>query len=76
MDQDLNISPALASIFQVVKRINRLVTENRIYPPDARRLLDAFQKIDTVLKIFDFGQAAENERVQALLKDRQKGAVE
>ena len=75
MDQDLNISPALASIFQVVKRINRLVTENRMDPPGARKLLDAFQKIDAVLKIFDFGQAAENERVQALLKDRREARL-
>jgi cysteinyl-tRNA synthetase len=75
MDQDLNISPALASIFQVVKRINRLVMENRIDTPGARKLLDAFQKIDTVLKIFDFGQAAENERIQTLLKDRREARL-
>ncbi len=76
MDQDLNISPALASIFRVVKRINQLLAGKGIDPPGARKLLDTFNKIDTVLKIFDFGEASDSGRVQTLLKDRRKARLD
>jgi cysteinyl-tRNA synthetase len=72
MDEDLNISAALASIFKVVKRINLLITENRLDSSNARSLLDAFRKIDEVLRIFDFGQNAEDEKVKALLEKRRE----
>ncbi len=72
MDEDLNISAALASIFKVIKRINRLIAEKRLDSANARILLDAFQKIDMVIKIFDFGQSAEKPRVQQLLEKRKE----
>jgi cysteinyl-tRNA synthetase len=72
MDVDLNISAALASTFQVVKRINQLTAENRLDAADARKLLDAFQKIDAVLNIFDFGEAVTDERIQSLLEERRE----
>jgi len=72
MDEDLNTSAALASIFKVVKRINRLITEKRLNAANARVLLDAFRKIDGVLKIFDFGESVDDPKAQSLLKQRQE----
>jgi cysteinyl-tRNA synthetase len=71
MDEDLNISAALASVFKVIKQINRLLAEKRLNTDNARVLLDAFRKIDSVLRIFDFGSAAEDARIRALLNKRQ-----
>jgi len=72
MDEDLNISAALASTFKVVKRINQLITEKRLDAGNARSLIDAFRKIDAVLKIFDFSENIDNAKVQALLEKRRE----
>jgi cysteinyl-tRNA synthetase len=76
MDDDLNISEALASIFRNVKMINKLITENRLDSNDARQCLMAFEKIDSVLKIFDFKHAQYDLDIQALLRKREKAREE
>ncbi len=54
MDDDLNISGALASVYKIIRQINSLASENRINAPDAARIVDAFRQIDGVLQIFSF----------------------
>jgi cysteinyl-tRNA synthetase len=76
MDDDLNISMALASVFSVVKKVNRLVLENRIDPAGAARILDAFRKIDAVLHIFDFGNAMADPEIQRLVQQREAARAE
>ena len=53
MDDDLNISAALASIFKNVKKVNILILENRLDTNDASKILDAFRNLDAVLTIVD-----------------------
>jgi cysteinyl-tRNA synthetase len=76
MDSDMNISAAIASIFQVVKRINRLVAAGTIDGPGARHLLDTFRGIDTVLQIFSFNELREDPGIQALLQQRETARKE
>ena len=76
MDDDLNISEALASIFHNVKRINKLIADNKLDPKGARQCLLAFEKIDSVLKIFDFKQAEYDFEIQELLRKREKARQE
>ena len=54
MDDDLNISAALASVFFIVRRINRLMNAGRINRDDAAQLIEALRQVDRVLDIFDF----------------------
>ena len=54
MDEDLNVSVALASIFRNVRRVNRLVQEGNIDSAGAERVLAAFRKLDAVLNVFRF----------------------
>ncbi len=70
MDDDLNISAALASLFSVIKRINTLAVEDRIDPEGAQRILETLALIDTVLNLFDFEDRAQDPRVQQLLEQR------
>jgi cysteinyl-tRNA synthetase len=74
MDEDLNISVALASIFRNVRQVNKLVQEENIDPDGAEKVLDAFRKLDAVLNIFDFGAASEvsDEEAAALLRRREE----
>jgi cysteinyl-tRNA synthetase len=76
MDDDLNISAALASIFKNVKKVNILILENRLDTNDASKILDAFRNLDAVLKIFDFEDAHDDPEVQRLIKERERARLE
>ena len=54
MDDDLNISAALATIFSVVKKVNALILQNQLHPQDASQIVDGFRSIDAVLNILNF----------------------
>ena len=58
MDDDLNVSAALAAVFKNVRRINRLILSGSLSQGDAGQLMDAFRAVDQVLGIFRFDQAA------------------
>jgi len=72
MDDDLNISAALAVLFTVVKRINTLIVRGQINPDGAGRILETLERIDTVLNIFDFTDETENPEVQRLIEARNR----
>ncbi|MBR9984775.1 MAG: cysteine--tRNA ligase [Desulfosarcina sp.] len=70
MDDDLNISAALASLFTVVRRINTLILADGIDAAGAEKVLDALARIDTVVNIFDFDDETDNPQVQQLMAER------
>ena len=70
MDDDLNISAALAAIFKAVKRLNRLAAQERIGPDQVFKVVESFKGIDGVLGIFRFDPVYEDPKVQALLRQR------
>ena len=70
MDDDLNISAGLASLFTVVKRINTLILEHGIDAAGAEKVLEALARIDTVVNFFDFEDETDNPQVQQLMAER------
>jgi cysteinyl-tRNA synthetase len=76
MDDDLNISAAMASIFKIVKRLNILTLENRIDPEGAAKVVEAFRKIDSVLNIFSFKKEFSDPQIQRLIKERDQARSE
>lgn len=71
MDDDLNISAAMASVFKIIKRINLLVAQKQIDPENAQKIVDAFRQIDTALNIFAFDPTPHDSEVTKLLKQRE-----
>ena len=71
MDDDLNVSAALAAVFSIVRRINRLNQAGRLSQKDAARLLEGFRQVDRVLAIFDFEPPAPDADVAALIEARE-----
>lgn len=71
MDDDLNISAALASVFQSIKTINKLIADDRLNIEDAQKIITAFTKIDAVLKVFNFEKKEYDPDIQELLKKRE-----
>ena len=76
MDDDLNISAALAAIFTMVKKINRLISEGLMNADDAAKIIDVFKQIDTVLHLFVFEEKALDRDIQRLLKEREQARKE
>jgi cysteinyl-tRNA synthetase len=71
MDDDLNISAAMASIFGNIKKINKLATAKQIDAEDASKIIKAFKLIDTVLNVFDFEERGRDADVERLIKERE-----
>ena len=76
MDDDLNISAAMASIFMIIRKLNILISGKKINQDDASKIVDAFRGIDSVLKIFDFGDALSDPEIQGLIEERNKARFE
>jgi len=72
MDDDLNVSSATATIFRMVRRVNGLIVNNEMDQTGARRIIDAFKKVDTVLNVFDFEREPEDPEVQKLMREREE----
>jgi cysteinyl-tRNA synthetase len=71
MDDDLNISAALAAVFSNVRRINRLLQAGRLNRDDARQLIEAFRQVDRVLDIFNFEVPPPQDDVAAMIDKRE-----
>ncbi len=76
MDDDLNISAALASIFKNVKTVNTLILENRMDREGAGKIIETFRNINAVLNVFDFADALADPGVQALIAQREQARKE
>jgi cysteinyl-tRNA synthetase len=76
MDDDLNISAALAVLFSVIKRINTLVLEGEIDPAGAEKILETMAGINTVIGVFSFADENQDPAVQGLLAERERARRE
>ncbi|MBW1650820.1 MAG: cysteine--tRNA ligase [Deltaproteobacteria bacterium] len=72
MDDDLNVSAALASIFINIKKINKLILDKKLDKSDAEKIIKVFEKINTVLQIFDLDKKVYDEDIEALIKKREE----
>lgn len=72
MDDDLNISAAMASIFKIIKQANILVLKKEIDRAGATKIIEALGSINAVLNIFYFGDTDSDPEVQRLLNEREK----
>lgn len=76
MDDDLNISVALASIYKIIRKLNPLIWNNELNAHDASRILEAFRQIDSVLNILSFYEDLSVPEIQRLIAQREKARTE
>jgi cysteinyl-tRNA synthetase len=76
MDDDLNISAALATIFTIVKKVNILIQKKHLHPEDASKMVEGFRSVDTVLNQFNFFDDTADPKVQRLLDQRDKARLQ
>jgi cysteinyl-tRNA synthetase len=70
MEDDLNVSAALAVIFKIIKQLNRLISDRSIAPEQVAAVIASLKSIDAVLGIFSFEPQYEESSVKQLLDER------
>lgn len=70
LDDDLNVSPALAAIFDLVRDLNRRIAERTLSTADAARAAAALRDLDRVLAVAEEDRDELPPGAQALLDER------
>ncbi len=76
MDDDLNISAALASLFTRIKQINRLIQQKAIDPEGALKIQLAVRQIDGVLHVLQANADTLPPDIQELIEKRNRARQE
>ncbi len=72
MDDDLNISKALAVIFEFVRKINKAIAENKIGKKNAKDVSALLLSFDSVLGILKEKKATLTEEEKKLINEREQ----
>ena len=70
MDNDLGISEALASIFEFIKEINKLIAINKISIENAKDCTQLMQKFDSVLGVMKFSEESIDSEIESMIEKR------
>jgi cysteinyl-tRNA synthetase len=70
LDDDLNISPALAALFDLIHELNRRIDARSLSTADAGRAIAFIRDLDRVLGIAPVAEAALEPDLQELLDER------
>jgi cysteinyl-tRNA synthetase len=54
LSQDLNISSSLTAVFEMIKKANIIIAEEKIFKSDAENLIKAIASINKVLRVVSF----------------------
>ena len=76
MDDDINISAAMASLFKNIKKINILALERKIAVADTSKILDAFRQIDKVLGFLECDRPVHDSEVNKLIETRNRARLD
>jgi cysteinyl-tRNA synthetase len=72
MDDDFNVSAALAALFQFVHRINKIADRNGLSTDDKEKVLKVLERINSVLGVMDLAAPVVGEEVEALIEKREQ----
>jgi cysteinyl-tRNA synthetase len=72
MDDDFNVSAALAALFQFVHRINKIADRNGLSPDDKEKVLKVLERINSVLGVMDLAAPVVSQEVEALIEKREQ----
>jgi cysteinyl-tRNA synthetase len=70
MDDDLNISGALAFLFRFVGKISTALSQGQLNEKERDNVLEVMKKIDTVLGVMNFTEESLSEEVMQLIEER------
>lgn len=68
MADDLNISEALASVFNLLRKTNKLIASDELGFKGAEAVLGAFHNFDTILGVFNLEETEDKEEIPSEIK--------
>lgn len=71
MDDDLNVSEALAAIFDFIKEINKLISEEIISNKNAEEIVGLMKEFDSVLGFMDFEEGIIDKEIEQMIQKRE-----
>jgi len=72
LDDDLNISAALGAVFDYVREANRLMSEGRFGPGNARQTRAVMERFDTVLGLLEEEPLRLDKELERLVEQREE----
>lgn len=72
MDDDINISGALASVFDFVKEINKLLADGKVSKQNGNDILSFMKNIDKVLGVLEFEEGEVPEEIMKIVEEREE----
>ena len=72
LNDDINISGALAALFGFIGKINAYLAKGRISRPDGHKIIQALKKINEILGIMDFGEQKLHRDIAGLVQKREE----
>ncbi|HSE40801.1 MAG TPA: cysteine--tRNA ligase, partial [Acidobacteriota bacterium] len=70
MDDDLNISGALAALFEMIREINKLADSNSLLADDVPLIRAAMKKMDQVFDVINFPQESISDEIEQWIEKR------
>ncbi|PIP47314.1 MAG: cysteine--tRNA ligase, partial [Deltaproteobacteria bacterium CG23_combo_of_CG06-09_8_20_14_all_51_20] len=71
MDDDLDISAALSSLFRTAARLNEIIDGKGMSASDSEKVLQSLERVDSVLGILVLSKPSQAHDIEALLKERE-----
>jgi cysteinyl-tRNA synthetase len=70
LDDDLNISPSLAAVFDFVREINAIIAEKGLSESDKKEALETLRRFDSVLGVIFINEEKIDKRIEQLISER------
>ncbi len=72
MDDDLNIAPALASLFEFIKRVNKLMDKKGLSEKDREKALEALSMVNEMLGVMELRPMKLSQEVMEIIQEREE----
>ena len=72
MDDDFNIAPALAALFQFTSRMNQIMDQRGLSFADREKAMEALSQIDSVLGIMHLEPGPVEKEVEEIIRNREE----
>ncbi|MBI2134236.1 cysteine--tRNA ligase [Candidatus Woesearchaeota archaeon] len=72
MDDDLNISEGLASVFWLIKECNKLLAESKIGKQEAKKIMAAMRRFDKVMGVMEGKEEKIGSEIEELIREREE----
>jgi cysteinyl-tRNA synthetase len=76
MNDDFNVAPALAALFEFTRRTNPLMDRKGLSPADRQKVDEVLKSINSVLGVMDLEPPERDQKVEVFIKKREEARKE